>query len=156
MAKHLWDIASKKDTLWVKWCHEYMLKGQCLWTCRLPNDASWTWLKIMKLRDSFHNCIRHKIGSGDSIFTWFDYWHSDGPLVKKYGLRIVYDAVSTPDSKLSDYITEGVWTFPAISSRNLIRIANNLPTINHNTTDPVAWAPSGTGQFTAVSAKGSY
>lgn len=29
MAKHIWDLASKKDTLWVKWCHEYMLRGPC-------------------------------------------------------------------------------------------------------------------------------
>ena len=49
MAKHIWDLASKKDTLWVKWCHTYMIKDKCFWTCNCGQSASWTWRKILKL-----------------------------------------------------------------------------------------------------------
>lgn len=47
MMKHLWNVAGKKDSLWVKWCHSHILKGQCLWTCKTPTNASWTWLEVI-------------------------------------------------------------------------------------------------------------
>lgn len=31
MVRHLWDIARKKDSLWVKWCHQYRLMNKSLW-----------------------------------------------------------------------------------------------------------------------------
>lgn len=65
-------------------------------------------------RDSFDNCIRYKIGNGDYIFNWYDQWHDDGPLVKKFGLRIVYDTVSHPNSKLSDYMQGADGNFPEL------------------------------------------
>ena len=34
MVKHLWDLARKKDSLWVKWCHTYIIKDKCLWTLK--------------------------------------------------------------------------------------------------------------------------
>ena len=46
MIKHLWDLACKKDSLWVKWCHTYIIKGSCLWTLKCHQNASWTWRKI--------------------------------------------------------------------------------------------------------------
>ncbi|GJT92150.1 RNA-directed DNA polymerase, eukaryota, reverse transcriptase zinc-binding domain protein [Tanacetum coccineum] len=31
MVKHLWNTASKKDSLWVKWLNVYRIKGNCIW-----------------------------------------------------------------------------------------------------------------------------
>ena len=62
MVKHIRDLASKKDSLWVKWCHIYLLRGKCLWNCKIQQNVSWTWLKIMKLRDSFHEHITWGMG----------------------------------------------------------------------------------------------
>lgn len=53
MAKHLWDLASKKDSLWVKWCHTHMLGDKCLWSCRVQPNGSWLWQKIMKSEIAF-------------------------------------------------------------------------------------------------------
>lgn len=50
MMRHKWDIARKKDTLWVKWCHVYMLRGRSMWGSRRASDASWTWRKLMRTR----------------------------------------------------------------------------------------------------------
>ena len=50
MMRHIWDIARKKDTLWVKWCHVYMLRGRSMWGSRCAPDASWTWRKLMRSR----------------------------------------------------------------------------------------------------------
>lgn len=72
MAGHLWDLASKKDSLWVRWSHTSMIKDQSLWQCQCPQDSSWNWQKIMKLCDSFHARIRYKVGFGAKIYTWYD------------------------------------------------------------------------------------
>lgn len=99
MAKHLWDLARKKDSHWVKWCHMFMIKDKCLWGCRCPSNASWTWLKITKLRDSFHDVIRYKVGTGENIFVRFDSWHPLGPLAKRFGQRIISDCASSKWAK---------------------------------------------------------
>lgn len=67
IAKHLWDLAGKKGSLWVKWCHMFMINDQCLWECRCPINASWTGLRSMKLRDSFHDIVKYRVGTGENI-----------------------------------------------------------------------------------------
>lgn len=105
----------------------------------------------MKLRDSFHNSIKYKIRNGSSIITWYDNWHDDGPLAIKYGMRMVYDAVSSPNSKLSEYIHDGTWDFPVIVSRDLARVIRKLPALGTTTsTDLVVWAPSKNGLFSSA------
>lgn len=109
MARHLWDLDGFSM---VKWCHIYMLRNQSLWSYHSAHDSSWTWQKLMKLRDSFHAYIKYRIGTGEHIFTWYDNWHSYGPSVRRYGARPMYDTVSSASSKLSDYIINGQWHFP--------------------------------------------
>lgn len=43
-------LTRKKDSLWVKWCHTYVIKGRCMWTLKCKQNASWKWRKILKLR----------------------------------------------------------------------------------------------------------
>ncbi|XP_058202871.1 uncharacterized protein LOC131317329 [Rhododendron vialii] len=42
MLRHLWAVCKKEDILWVKWIPSYVIKEQCLWSMKLPSDASWT------------------------------------------------------------------------------------------------------------------
>jgi hypothetical protein len=152
MAKHIWDIARKKDSLWVKWCHFFLLKGKCIWIQQCPNSVSWTWLKIMKLRASFHDHIIYTAGTGENIFTWFDSWHGKGPLVKVFGPRIVYDTNSRLNSKLSDFIQNENWIWPVSTSLVMIDISDSLPLI-HRGTDKVMWADGDKKDFSIKSAK---
>lgn len=56
------------------------------------------------------------MGNGNSIFVWVENWH---PLIKRFGTRIISDAVSAADVKLNNYIYNGtahgslVWTLSA-------------------------------------------
>ena len=84
MTKHLWDLANKKDSLWVKWCHNYIIKDVCLWTCTYNQNAYWTWRKLLKLREVVQPFIKHSVGNGKSTFAWLDNWHKLGPPVKRF------------------------------------------------------------------------
>ncbi|XP_021750486.1 uncharacterized protein LOC110716169 [Chenopodium quinoa] len=61
ITKVLWDLASKSDTLWVKWVHIYYFAGKTSWTASNPNKAFWILKKILACRE-----IVYDIGGWDN------------------------------------------------------------------------------------------
>ncbi|GJW58750.1 RNA-directed DNA polymerase, eukaryota, reverse transcriptase zinc-binding domain protein [Tanacetum coccineum] len=49
--KHLWNIASAKNTLWVKWVSTVKLKGRSIWAINEDASDSWGWKNILKIRE---------------------------------------------------------------------------------------------------------
>lgn len=39
ITKICWDLKTKKDTLWIKWIHEYYIKPQTLESMTIPQQA---------------------------------------------------------------------------------------------------------------------
>ena len=74
--RHIWDISSSHNSLWVQWCYTYVRK--CFWTLPIPANYSWTWKKIIKLRTISRPFIRYVIGNEENTFLWFDNWHLCG------------------------------------------------------------------------------
>ena len=93
----------------------------------------------MKLRDSFYACIKYKVGNGRHIYTWVDNWHHHGSLIRRYGERLIYDTVSTVESKLSQFIQGGRWSFPRPTSADLFRVVQELPDIDPVGDESVEW-----------------
>lgn len=46
MARHLWALSRKGDTLWNKWTNLFVVKDQSIWHMRPLANASWTIQKI--------------------------------------------------------------------------------------------------------------
>ena len=53
IARLVWDIARKKDNLWVKWIHGRYLRGKDWWDYSPPPDSSWYWKKLCKIKVVF-------------------------------------------------------------------------------------------------------
>ncbi|XP_062113093.1 uncharacterized protein LOC133824242 [Humulus lupulus] len=53
LAKFVWAVSSKQDILWVKWVDSIYLKGQDFWAYTVPQDVSWYWRRLVKLRSVF-------------------------------------------------------------------------------------------------------
>lgn len=49
--KHLWNLANKKDCLWIRWVHGYYIKQRDLETMSSPKTASWVVKKILDRRE---------------------------------------------------------------------------------------------------------
>ncbi|XP_030504024.2 uncharacterized protein LOC115719211 [Cannabis sativa] len=49
MARYVWDIASKKDCLFVKWIHNVYLKDRQWWD--YDADCSWYWKKLVGVKN---------------------------------------------------------------------------------------------------------
>ncbi|XP_056692018.1 uncharacterized protein [Spinacia oleracea] len=46
IGKLLWNLAQKKDKAWVRWVHEYYIKGKNITLMNTPSQASWVVKKI--------------------------------------------------------------------------------------------------------------
>ena len=53
MAKIVWVVALKKDSLWVKWVHGKYIKHNDWVGYRAPPDCSWYWKKLVAVKDLF-------------------------------------------------------------------------------------------------------
>ena len=54
MGKHLWQLCLASPTSsWTSWARANLLKGRSLWEVSIPNDSTWTWRKILRLRTVF-------------------------------------------------------------------------------------------------------
>jgi hypothetical protein len=85
MMKHIWNLFVKAGSLWVAWVNEYILKGRSFWHVKPSQACSWTWRKLLNLRDTVRGFIRFQVGDGINIFLWLDDWHLDVGLLDKYG-----------------------------------------------------------------------
>jgi hypothetical protein len=80
MAKHVWAIATKQDSLWIKWVHSYHLKGSNFWQVKASQNDEWCWKKILQIRDEIRPCIKVKVGNGEDTSFWLNNWLSIGPI----------------------------------------------------------------------------
>jgi len=54
-------------------------------------------------------------------------WHPDGVLFDQYGYRVIYDARSKIDAKLSSVIRGGEWNWLSARYDSLVSIQIKLP-----------------------------
>lgn len=65
IAKNCWDFAHKADKLWIKWIHNFYIKGQTLATVKIPKNACWMVRKKIESRDRI-DTLQQKTSSKNS------------------------------------------------------------------------------------------
>jgi len=139
MLNHVWNLFSKAGSLWVAWTEANWLKGRSFWTVPIPTSCSWSWKKILKLRDIAKSFIRFKVGRGNKVFLWLDNWHPAGCLLDKYGYRIVHDSGFPLHAKLDVIMKNGAWFWPYARSDDLVEIQSQLHTVEVGDADEPVW-----------------
>ncbi|GKC17938.1 RNA-directed DNA polymerase, eukaryota, reverse transcriptase zinc-binding domain protein [Tanacetum coccineum] len=130
MAKHLWNVASDKDFIWVKWVKVHRLKGGNIWDVELKEHRSWSWCQILKLRDDIRRFFNIKIGNGQKCNIWFDKWHT--LLVMVVGLSL--------NARVCDFISNGSWVWPNEWEGRFNEVLDVLvPNIIHDLDNKVVW-----------------
>ena len=138
--KHLWNVAAKKDTLWVKWISVEKLKGRSIWEGSIDKKNSIGWNNILKLREKIRIHVGYKIGNGKSISAWHDRWCNESPLSDFISARELYNARFNGDCTVDKIISNGIWSWPDdwfIKFPNLRNI--QIPTLLNDTRDKVEW-----------------
>lgn len=138
--KHLWNIAAKKDTLWVKWINIEKLKGRNIWDVTEENNNSMGWNNILKLREKMRKHVVYKLGNGKSVSAWYDKWSIEGPLCDFISTREIYNARFMNSCTVDKLIQNGNWSWPVkwhIKFPNLNNI--QVPTLQNDTMDSAEW-----------------
>ena len=78
---------------------------------------------------------------------WVDHWHPAGVLLEKYGFRVVYDAHSRLEARLSSVLVNGGWCWSPARSDDLVDIQSRLHEIPLGECDKVIWSASKNGSF---------
>ncbi|GJY23016.1 putative reverse transcriptase domain, reverse transcriptase zinc-binding domain protein [Tanacetum coccineum] len=112
MATHVWKLLILKESLWVKWIHEYKLKGRSFWDYPLRGNMSWGWRKILSLRPIIRRFIWSKVGNGNTTSIWYDQWSTLEPLAHRVSSRDIVRSGLTLQSKVSDIVVNGTWSWP--------------------------------------------
>ncbi|GJS48870.1 RNA-directed DNA polymerase, eukaryota, reverse transcriptase zinc-binding domain protein [Tanacetum coccineum] len=140
MVKHLWYIASRKESLWVKWLNVYKLKGECLWDMKVRDSFSWNLKQILKLRDSVRKFIGYKIGNGIDCFVWYDRWHSNGPLCRLISNHIISSCGFDLNAKVADLICGNNWIWPIEWSELFSEVIDvPVPVLSSDSVDKALW-----------------
>uniref|UniRef100_A0A803Q3C3 Reverse transcriptase domain-containing protein n=1 Tax=Cannabis sativa TaxID=3483 RepID=A0A803Q3C3_CANSA len=83
LGRYVWDIASKKDCLFVKWSHNVYIKERDWWSYNAPLDCSWAWRKIV--------AVKYKIQQQISLTSF---------VVEKYKIQQGYNLLFAEYDKL--------------------------------------------------------
>jgi hypothetical protein len=92
--------------------------------------CSWSWKKLLKLRDEAKNLLSFKVRNGQDISLWFDDWHPAGRLIDAYGLQIVFDSDIGIDARFSYVLQSGNWVWPPAQFDHLVDIQSRLLVLN--------------------------
>jgi hypothetical protein len=122
MLRHIWSLFAKSGSLWVAWVKDYLIKGRSFWSINIPQNCSWSWRKILKMRGIAKRILKFEVGTRENIFLWFDCWHPDGILIDVFGHRAIYDAQSNLRAKLSSVILNGDWYWRPARSNALVEM----------------------------------
>ncbi|XP_062104193.1 uncharacterized protein LOC133815357 [Humulus lupulus] len=53
IGKYVWVVASKKDSLWVRWIHAVYIGDGDWWDYKASNGSSWYWKQIVKVKEKY-------------------------------------------------------------------------------------------------------
>ncbi|GKD81131.1 RNA-directed DNA polymerase, eukaryota, reverse transcriptase zinc-binding domain protein, partial [Tanacetum coccineum] len=123
MIKHLWNVAVKKDTLWVKWIYMEKLKDRSIWEAQCDDKSTVGWKNILSLKDKVRKHIGWKLGNGKSVNIWYDKWCSVSPLSDFIDTRDIYDARLSNNCTVSDLINEGRWKWPDVWRTDFVELS---------------------------------
>nr|GEZ38744.1 RNA-directed DNA polymerase, eukaryota, reverse transcriptase zinc-binding domain protein [Tanacetum cinerariifolium] len=139
LVKHLWNVASRKESLWVKWINVVKLKNRSIWDISADGNDSWGWKYLLNFRSWISDHVRYRIGDGNSINVWHDKWHEGLSLSNLFSKKeILYVGFKDYD-KIKDVVGENGWKWPQswiIKYPWLARL--QVPTFN-NKPDKAIW-----------------
>lgn len=93
LARHIWNLCQPNSTsYWVNWVKKNLIRDHSFWELKIPHNCSWSWRKLLKLRDSIRPHIHHQVHNDEDTLLWYDNWLPMGPIAPRFGERIIFYA----------------------------------------------------------------
>ena len=149
MLKHIWLLFTDKESIWCKWIHSTFLKNTNFWFSTKPTCCSWSWKKILDLRNDFQANFKWAVGDGSSISFWYDFWHPKGPLYKMFSNRNIYDSRIPRNTTLKEFFSN---TWQQSYVLDTFRSWPELISLVTERRDRFTWQEASSGVFSTASA----
>lgn len=121
-------LQSELKSLWAKWVKSTVLLGKSIWQVKIPNDCSWIWKQLLKLRSTAILHLSYTVGSGSNTNLWFDPW-LNGSALNPSGTLISNSGLSDT-AKVIDILQNSSWNLPQSNHHEVImfrRALNSVP-----------------------------
>ncbi|GAB2223977.1 hypothetical protein Droror1_Dr00004722 [Drosera rotundifolia] len=115
MLKHICNLIVDKETLWSSGVRTNLIGEQNFWALRIPAGCSWRWRKILQMRGLAQEQMESRIGDGQSINFWYDFWSEKGSLHLSAPNASIYSRIPE-QTKLVAFLSDDGWKFPAIAN----------------------------------------
>ena len=156
MTCHIGNLCMPRSTsMWVNWVRVYLIREHSFWDLPIPSNCSWTWRKLLGMRDRIRPFIYHNIGDGTDTMLWFDNWLPMGPILSNFEERVIYDSGLSRHARVSSIIQNGTWRWLVANSPYLLILKQAIPSSmvpQPSISDEVVWSPAGSGKFSTMSA----
>lgn len=149
--RHIWDIMSSKNTIWVRWVQDNLIKAQDFWYLKAPTDSSWCWRRILDHRPIATKFVLHLIGNGDNTKLWKDNWLGHGSLMGMFPPQMQFDSDHHLDARVSSCLVEGTWNLSPNLKNALGNFVTEVESIqtDHLICDMVVWRLATRGNFSS-------
>ncbi|GKV47540.1 hypothetical protein SLEP1_g54437 [Rubroshorea leprosula] len=151
LCKYIWLICKKQQDLWVQWAQVVLLKGESIWKVKLPNDCSWSWKQILKMRTSIKDQVWVQIGDGRQTSLFYDLWLEGGRICDLVQVREELMAWGH-GSVVAKWWNAGAWHMPDSFVRKYPSLAQLISSKSlQDREDKVVWRPTVAGGFSIAS-----
>ncbi|KAJ9556845.1 hypothetical protein OSB04_011459 [Centaurea solstitialis] len=139
LANHIWDIITRRNSLWVNWIWRFCIGTHSFWEIRPNPKWSWTFLKILLLRPIVRSFFSVQLGSGNGVNAWFDNWLPAGSLSQLISYRRFHNAGCNISTVVRDVITSFNGQWPLEWVTNYPTVFNNPPPLLTDGDDMIRW-----------------
>lgn len=135
LSKTLWNIHSKKESLWIRWVHSEYLRGEDIWNI-VKNPRISPFLKnILDIRgDLVSKCAGDISKAKDLLASWFE---NKGPSAAYHYMRTQGEKHFWHKKIWKEFIPTKFSTCLWLALQDRLKTANNLPYMDIARTCPV-------------------
>lgn len=124
---HLNSLIARKNTGWVKWVWSHRIGRSSFWSLPIPQTCSWTWRKLLGLRDTLLPLIVHRMAISSEVNFWFDPWVDNGVILHKLFNYHQANQTGIPKTaKAVEYISQGELLLPYSSNQYIRSVWNEI------------------------------
>ncbi|KAJ9536620.1 hypothetical protein OSB04_un000169 [Centaurea solstitialis] len=103
VSKHLWDIITRRESVWVDWLWAMRFSGS-IWEIKPKPPWPWVLRSILALRDQIRPFIFSQVYDGCRTYAWSDCWMDVGSLSTLISYRRFQAQGFTKDTLVRDLI----------------------------------------------------
>ncbi|XP_052623752.1 uncharacterized protein LOC111889210 [Lactuca sativa] len=140
LAKHVWNVISSKNSLWVQWVRVNYIGNRNFWDILQKKSMSWTWKRFLEMRKTVRPHIVSCVGNGRNTSLWHDWWHPLGILYSIISRREWVSNGFSDSSLVIDVLDYDTYTWP-VEWVNKFPGLKDAPMfcIDHNLRDVAGW-----------------